>query len=69
MDELHNDFWKFPNQAEQAVNAKELRKIMLKTGGTLIAEGRLRNLTYKRICPGLYRLFITPLATSQTVNK
>ena len=49
------------NCATQTVTTKQLQEIMIQHDGQVLANGRLRDLGYTKIGPGVYKLFFKPL--------
>jgi hypothetical protein len=42
------------------VPIRDLKKVFLETGGSLTVKGKVRELGYKRLCPGVFSLFLKP---------
>lgn len=55
--ELNINFYQVPHSATQVVTGKDLKAIMLQTGGNFIACGRLWDIKYKKLSPQVYKLY------------
>ena len=40
---------------------KDLQETMLATDGDIISWGNIRKIGFKRMCPGIYQVFLVPL--------
>jgi len=56
MSNLSENFYRVPHLAEQTVTTKELKDIMLETGGEIMACGRLWKLKKENLGAGVYKL-------------
>jgi hypothetical protein len=45
------------------VPIRDLKKVYLITGGYVTVKGKIRELGYKRLCPGVFSLFLKPAKT------
>lgn len=69
MTTLSINFWMVPNSATQTVTAKEMRDIFIQTDGRILAKGYFRDICYKKMCPGVYELFLKPLSPPPDKEK
>jgi hypothetical protein len=66
---LSNNFWTIPDFANELMTRKELREVLLDTGGQIIAHGRLRNIKSKHIGAGVYKVTLESLKENDNATK
>ena len=56
MNTLNDNFYRVPDIASQTVTRKELKQMLLDTGGKILTCGRLREIQSKHLGVGVYRI-------------
>ena len=57
---LSEMFYRFPEKAKQTVTTKEMKAIFIHTDGRILTCGHFRDIGYRKLCPGVYELFLKP---------
>ena len=58
---LSDVFYTMPNIANQTMTKKELKALLLETGGKIFSCGRLRTIKSKHLGAGIYRVILEEL--------
>ena len=66
-DILRQTFWRTPEMARQRVTLKELRAIYLEYDN-IMACGHLWEIQNKRVCPGIYEVWLTRRKYGESAN-
>ena len=61
--ELNDNFYIMPAIASETMSRKDLRELLLDTGGKILTCGRLRTLVSKHLGAGIYRVTLGERAT------
>jgi hypothetical protein len=56
-DMFYNQAFK---NAKQTVTTKQMKEIFFDTDGRILTCGHFLNLGYRKLCPGIYELFLKP---------
>ncbi len=56
MKTLPNNFYTMPGTANMTVDHKDLKELLLATGGSVMARGSLWNIKTKHLAVGVYRV-------------
>ena len=56
MKTLPGIFYNMPEYANMTMDKKDLREVLLNTGGSIIANGRLYDITPKHLGAGVYKV-------------
>ena len=56
MKTLPNNFYTMPGFASMTIESKDLKELLLNTGGEIIACGRLYDIVTKHLGAGIYKL-------------
>ena len=60
MKTLPVQFYTMPVYANMSMNRKDLRELLLETGGSIIACGRLYDIKNRSLGAGVYRVTLKP---------
>lgn len=58
MKALPQDFYDYPSSTSMVITTKELRELLLATGGNAIIQGRLMDIKHKHLGAGVYRITV-----------
>jgi hypothetical protein len=58
--ELPDTFWKMPESASATVTTRQLRRVLVKHEGQIIAKGEFWSIQQKHLGAGVYRIWLEP---------
>jgi len=62
--ELNGNFYSMPDIANETMSRKDLRELLLDTGGRILTCGWLRTIVSKHLGAGIYRITLRPRRVS-----